>query len=86
MSPWILVLATIFSAGLVGWGLFVQVAATIRQRRTVLGLVYKFLGLVPFLWALAQSRENLLLLIVTFFITLAIFLVVVTLARDKLLR
>jgi hypothetical protein len=86
MSLWFLLLATLLSASLVGWGLFIQVAAIVKQRRSALGLVYKFLGLGPFLWALSQGSENLLLLIATFFMTLAVFLILLTLARDRLLR
>jgi hypothetical protein len=86
MSLWFFLLAAVSSGFFVGWGLFMQVAAVVRQKRSFVGFVAKFLGLGPFFWALHAGRENLTLLIITFFISLAGFLVLLTLARDRLLR
>jgi len=86
MSLWFFVLAAVCSGLFVGWGLFMQVAAIVRQKRSFVGFVVKLLGLGPFFWSLDAGREHLILLIITFFIALAGFLILLTLARDRLLR
>ena len=86
MSLWFFLLAAVSSGFFVGWGLFLQVAAIVRQKRSFVGIAAKFLGLGPFAWALCRGREDFVLLIAAFFISLAGFLVLLTLARDRLLR
>lgn len=86
MNEWFLSSLAFLSAALVGVGLFLQVAAIIRQKRSLVGYLYKLIGLASLLWALWKGRESYLLLIAVFLISLAIFLVILTLARDKLLR
>ena len=86
MSLWFFLLAAVSSGLFVGWGLFLQVAAIVRQKRSFAGFAAKFLGLGPFFWSLDAGREYLVWLIITFFISLTGFLIWLTLARDRLLR
>lgn len=86
MSLYLLFGLTILSAALVAWGLFTQTASVVLRRRNIKSIAFKFLGLIPFLWVLAKARDQLLLSVPTFFISLGLFLVFLTLARNKLLR
>ena len=86
MSIWFLSAVVLVSGAIVGLGLFLHVAAIIKQKRSVFGLLLKFFGLAPFLWAVSAGRESFVSLIVIFFISLAIFLIILPLAREKLLR
>lgn len=86
MALWVLLAACIVSAFVVAWGLFRHTAAVVKQKPTFQGILYKFLGVGIFLWAISEGRQNLVSLILTFFISLGVFLVLLTLARGKLLR
>lgn len=86
MGDWRLLLLSAFSGGVVAVGLFIQVVAVIRQRRTFKGVLLKFLGLVPLLFAIWGGREHIFVVSGVFFSTALIFLVFLTLARNKLLR
>ncbi|MFZ9520894.1 MAG: hypothetical protein ACO3A4_10485 [Silvanigrellaceae bacterium] len=86
MGDWWFLLLSAFSGGVVAVGLFIQVAAVTRQRRTFKGVLLKFLGLVPLLFAVWGAREQIYVVSGLFFSTALIFLVFLTLARNKLLR
>jgi hypothetical protein len=86
MSLFLLFGLTILSAALVAWGLFTQTASVVLGSRNIKSIAFKFLGLIPFLWVLAKARDQLLLSVPTFFISLGLFLVFLTLARNRLLR
>jgi hypothetical protein len=86
MNLFLLFGLTILSAALVAWGLFAQASSVVLGRRNIKSIGFKLLGLIPFLWVLAKARDQLLLSVPTFFISLGLFLVLLTLARKRLLR
>ncbi|MEN9528976.1 MAG: hypothetical protein RI932_849 [Pseudomonadota bacterium] len=86
MALWVLLATCVVSGLTVAWGLFRHTAAVVKQKPNLQGILFKFLGIGIFLWAISEGRQNLVSLILTFFISLGVFLVLLTLARDKLLR
>jgi hypothetical protein len=86
MTLWVLLGVCVLSGLVVAWGLFRHTAAVVQQKPTFKGILFKFLGIGLFLWTISEGRQDFVALILTFFISLAIFLVLLTLARDKLLR
>jgi hypothetical protein len=86
MQPWVIYGLSMLSATLVAVGVFVQVAAIIRQRKTFLGFFAKILGLVPLFFAVRDGRTEVVSISLIFFSTAVITLAFLTLARHKLLR
>jgi hypothetical protein len=71
---------------IVGWGLFLQTASVVRQKKSVAGLMFKLAGIVGLCWRLFERESNPFVLIGLFFATLIGSLFVFTLARHRLLR
>lgn len=74
-------------AGLaVGFGVFLQAAFIVRQKKSLVGLIFKLFGTVAFCWGLYVREYGAFWMIVVFFATLIVSLFVFTLARQRLLR
>lgn len=83
----LMAIALSFCAGsAVATGLFLHTAGIILRRRSFKGFFIKFTGLIPLGLALYQHPEEVLAICLTFFVTASIFLVFLSLARNRLLR
>lgn len=86
MDVWLFLSLAALAGAVVAVGLYLQVLAVIRQKRTFKGILLKFLGLVPLVVAVRGAREQIYTVSGVFFATAVIFLVFLTLARNRLLR
>ncbi|MEY3903912.1 MAG: hypothetical protein RL189_3218 [Pseudomonadota bacterium] len=83
----LLAIALSLCAGVaVAVGLFLHTAGVILQRRSFKGFLIKFTGLIPLGLALYLRPEAVMTISLTFFVTASIFLVFLSLARNRLLR
>lgn len=74
-------------AGLaVAWGLFLQAAVIVQQRKSAWSLVFKLLGTVALCLALYFKESDVSGMIGLFFAVLILSLGLFTLARQRLLR
>lgn len=74
-------------AGLsVGWGLFLQAAVIVQQKKSLWAVVFKLSGTVALCLALYVGRGDVFWMIAVFFAVLIASLLVFTLARQRLLR
>jgi len=74
-------------AGLsVAWGVFLQAAVIVQQRKSLWAVVFKLSGTVALCLALYFRKTDVIWMIVLFFTVLVLSLLVFTLARQRLLR
>lgn len=74
-------------AGLsVAWGVFLQAAVIVQQRKSLWAVVFKLSGTVALCLALYFRKTDVIWMIVLFFAVLVLSLLVFTLARQRLLR
>lgn len=74
-------------AGLaVAWGLFLQAAVIVQQKKSAWGVVFKLFGTVALCLALYFKESDVFWMIGLFFAVLILSLGVFTLARQRLLR
>ena len=74
-------------AGLsVGWGVFLQAAVIVQQKKSLWALVFKLSGTVALCSALYLRKADVFGMIALFFAVLIVSLLVFTLARQRLLR
>jgi hypothetical protein len=83
---WVILALSALSAISIGWGLYQQVLAIVEKQRSYKGIVFKILGLVPLFFAIRWGRDEIVAISVSFFVTGAIFLVFLSLARKRLMR
>lgn len=86
LNYWMILALSALSAIVVSFGVLFQAKGIVGNRRSFKGIALKILGLLPLFAAIRWGRDEIVAISLTFFVTAAVFLIFLSLARNKLLR